>query len=132
MGLLEILFLYIAFRAKQLTCDFFLQTTWMALDKTKPLRGGGALPLVCHAGVHALFTFGITLIFAPHFWWLAPVDFVVHACIDKTKALLENKAGWKYEDYKYWWMLGVDQEAHNFTHLAYIILIVLDAGTPLY
>lgn len=128
MTLTTILWLYLAFRAKQVICDFFLQTSWMAMTKGNPLKEGGARALSAHAGVHALGTLLITLVFSAKFWWLAAVDFLIHAGVDKLKASLNQKYAWTYKDAKYWWAFGLDQEAHNLTHLAYIILIVASSG----
>ena len=131
MSLFDILVLYLAFRAKQVICDFFLQTSWMASVKGSPFNMGGAKALGLHAGIHSAFTFLLMFIFAPAFWWLGLVDFLVHAMIDKLKALVTNDKNWTYKDDQYWWAFGLDQEAHNLTHLAYIILIVMASGTPL-
>lgn len=131
MSLLDILILYLAFRAKQVICDFFLQTSWMASVKGGPFNMGGAKALGMHAGIHASFTFLLMLVFAPALWWLAAVDFLVHAGIDKLKGHITNTQGWTYKDNPYWWAFGIDQEAHNLTHLGYIVLIVLSSGTPL-
>lgn len=125
MSLLDILIIYLAFRAKQVICDFFLQTSWMANVKGSPFNMGGAKALGMHAGIHAAFTFVIMIVWAPMFWWLALVDFVIHGLIDKVKAAVTNKKGWTYKDNQYWWAFGLDQEAHNLTHLAYIIIVVM-------
>lgn len=131
MSLLDIFILYLAFRAKQVICDFFLQTSWMASVKGSPFNMGGATALSMHAGIHASFTLLLMLIFAPLLWWLALVDFLVHAGIDKLKAYITNSKGWTYKDNQYWWAFGLDQEAHNLTHLAYIVIIVISSGAPL-
>ena len=132
MSLIDILILYLAFRAKQVVCDFFLQPSWMALVKGHPLKQGGAKALCIHAGIHGSFTFALMLFFAPALWWLGAVDFVVHSLIDKTKALLNHKMGWTYKDNAYWWAFGLDQEAHNLTHLVYIVFIVISSGASLH
>ena len=131
MSLTDILILYLAFRLKQLVCDFFLQSSWMALAKGNPEKKDGSKALCFHAGIHALFTFILMLIFAPALWWLGVVDFMVHAIIDKSKAVLNHKTGWTYKDNAYWWAFGIDQEAHNLTHLAYIVIIVVHSGATL-
>ncbi len=131
MSLAGILVLYLAFRAKQVICDFFLQPSWMALVKGQPEQGG-MRALVMHAGIHAVFTLGLVLFFAPSLWWLGVVDFLVHALIDKTKAMINHKTGWTYKDNAYWWAFGLDQEAHNITHLVYVVVIVLHSGVPLH
>ena len=132
MNLTEIFFLYLAFRVKQVVCDFFLQSSWMALVKGHPLKQDGAKALFIHAGIHAAFTFALMLFFAPQLWWIALVDLVVHSIIDKSKAMLNHKMGWTYKDNAYWWAFGLDQEAHNLTHLAYIVFIVIRSGASLH
>jgi hypothetical protein len=128
MSLLELLLLYVAFRAKQVICDFFLQTTWMATTKGLPFNAGGAKALLLHAGIHGAFTFLLVALFAPALWWLGFVDFFVHAAIDKANAVITTRRGWTDKDSRYWWAFGLDQEAHNFTHLIYIVIIVLHSG----
>jgi hypothetical protein len=131
MSLIDILLLYLAFRAKQVICDFFLQPSWMAMVKGYAFKQGGAKALLLHAGIHGIFTLFVVLLFTPQFWWLSLVDFIVHSLIDKGKAMLNNKMGWTYKDNAYWWAFGLDQEAHNLTHLVYIIIMVIGSGTVL-
>lgn len=125
MILVNILLLYLAFRAKQVICDFFLQTGWMALTKEAAQTREGWKALAVHAGIHAAFTFMLVVVFAPKLWWLGVVDFFVHAAIDRAKAVIVFKNDWTYKNFQYWWAMGVDQEAHNLTHLVYIIIIVM-------
>lgn len=131
MTLFDIFILYLAFRAKQVICDFFLQTAWMANVKGSPFNMGGAKALGAHAGIHGAFTLLLMLVFAPPLWWLGAVDFLLHAVIDKTKGMVTNRFGWTYKDDYYWWAFGVDQEAHNLTHFAYIVAIVWAKGVSL-
>ena len=122
-----LLLLYVAFRIKQFSCDFLLQTDWMALTKGKPGREGYKA-LFSHTACHATATLLIMLVFFPSMWWLGPVDFVVHGAVDRIKGVLTYQRGWKPADTIFWWSFGLDQEAHNFTHLAYILLILAMAG----
>lgn len=123
-ALFFILILYIAFRLKQLFCDFILQTGWMALHKGDPGMAGYK-PLAAHAGIHAIGTLIIMLVLAPHFWWLAIVDFVAHGAVDRLKAMVTAYYKLDISQSRFWWAIGLDQEAHNFTHLAYIVFIVM-------
>jgi len=131
MTLTGILIVYLAFRAKQLICDFLLQTGWMATAKVLPLGQGGGRALAAHAGIHAAGTLLLALIFAPSLWWLGPLDFLVHGTVDKVKGMLTAAKGWGYKDSGFWWAFGVDQEMHNLTHLAYVVLIALQHGVKL-
>lgn len=130
MSLISILVLYLAFRVKQLVCDFFL--SYLTVTKDLPFSQGGVKALSLHAGIHASFTLLVVIVLAAQFWWLAIVDFLIHFLIDKCKAVIVHKMQWTYKDSLYWAAFGIDQEAHNLTHLAYIILIVISSGTPLH
>lgn len=124
---LSILLLYVAFRVKQFACDFLFQTDWMALNKGKP-GFEGYKALLSHCLVHAAGTLVVVMIFAPGLWWLALVDFIIHSLIDRFKGILSFEHGWKYTDRWFWWSFGLDQEAHNFTHLAYLLIMITQAG----
>lgn len=123
----EILLLYVAFRVKQFTCDFLLQNDWMALTKGMP-GATGYKALLSHTAIHGAGTTLVMLLFAPALWWLGPVDFVIHSLVDRLKGLISYQKGWKPTDRWFWWAFGLDQEAHNFTHLGYIVFIVLVSG----
>lgn len=131
MTFVDFIVIYVAFRIKQVVCDFFLQTSWMANVKGGPFNMGGAKALGLHAGIHALFTLVLMLLFAPSLWWLALVDFGLHGLIDKVKGAITNAYGWTYKDNKYWWAFGIDQEAHNLTHFGYVLLIVWMKGVDM-
>lgn len=124
---LTLLLLYVSFRIKQYTCDFLLQTGWMACNKGKSGKEG-LKALLSHTVIHAIGTTIIALVFAPVLWWLGALDFAVHSIIDRTKSIFTNYKQWTNKDTMYWWVFGLDQEAHNFSHLTYIIIIVLHAG----
>jgi hypothetical protein len=123
----ELLLLYICFRLKQFSCDFLFQTDWMALNKGRPGKEGYKA-LFSHTIYHGAAATIIALIFAPSMWWLGVVDFVVHSLVDRIKGLITYKKDWKYTDRWFWWSFGGDQEAHNFTHLIYIVMIVAHNG----
>ncbi len=122
-----LLCLYISFRLKQFVCDFMLQSDWMALTKGQPGREGYKA-LFSHTIVHGVGTTVVAVIFAPALWWLGVLDFVVHSLVDRMKGLITYHKGWSYDSRWFWWSFGLDQEAHNYTHLAYIIIIVAFAG----
>lgn len=128
MTYVTLLILYLVFRLKHVICDFILQFDWMALGKGKGFSKGGGSALVSHCLIHAAGTLLIVLFFAPALWWLALCDFVIHALIDRAKAVLTEKKGWKPKDTYFWWAIGIDQEFHNLTHLGFIIYIAMYLG----
>ena len=127
MSPIFLLLLYLSFRAKHFACDFLLQTEWMALTKGKTGKEGYRA-LFVHTSIHAVGTLLVMLIFAPNLWWLAVVDFVVHAVIDCVKGRITLAKGLTPKDTFFWWAFGVDQELHNLTHLAYICFIFIALG----
>lgn len=119
--------LYVVFRLKHFICDFMLQSDWMALSKGKPGKEGYSA-LFSHTIIHAIGTLLIVLVFAPELWWLALVDLAVHSVVDRLKGVLTFRRNWKPKDTIFWWTFGIDQELHNFTHMAYIIFIFIHKG----
>lgn len=112
--------LYLAFAAKQLAADYFLQTSWMAYGKKA--AAGWLAPVLAHAGVHGAATSLIALAAAPSLWWLGPVDFVLHGTIDRAKGMLARDLA--ITDVRFWWAFGLDQTAHQLTHFAFVIALV--------
>lgn len=124
---LSVFIVYVAFRIKHFACDFMLQTDWMALTKGKAGKEGYKA-LFTHTAIHALGTLIIVLAVAPALWWLGIVDFVIHSIVDRLKGIITLKKGWQTNDTLFWWAFGADQELHNFTHIAYIIVIFIYKG----
>lgn len=114
------------FIAKQLIADFILQTGWMAKGKEQPK--GWLLPLAAHVAVHAAATLVICLLLAPSLLWLALIDLIVHATIDRSKSLLQLRLRLTPDQSGYWWMLGLDQTLHHATHLVFSVALAA-AGT---
>jgi hypothetical protein len=109
------------FILKQFVADFVLQTGWMA--KGKERQTGWVAPLGAHVAIHALCTLAICLFILPAMAWLAIVDLVVHAAIDRSKSLLQARFKFTPDQSGYWWMLGLDQTLHHATHLAFAIAL---------
>jgi hypothetical protein len=108
---------------KHYVADFLLQTNWIAQGKERD--EGWLAPLTVHVLGHALLTLVIVLILAPNLWWLAPLEFPVHAAIDRGKTIIGNWGGWQPNQQKYWWLLGFDQFLHQATNLALAAAILL-------
>ena len=68
------------------------------------------------------------MVFAPALWWLGPLDFIIHSLVDRFKGVFTYSKGWEPKDTIFWWTFGLDQEAHNFTHLVYIVIIASHMG----
>jgi hypothetical protein len=115
--------LYLLFRLKQLVCDYILQTAWMVHGKTAEEHW--LKPLLIHAGVHGGATALIAMAWNPSLWWLGPLDVAIHACIDRLKVLLTRSHRWGPDRTEFWWAHGIDQEAHNLTHFAYVLALLL-------
>jgi len=80
----EIFSLLFIFQLKHFFVDYPLQGKYM-LGKFKP-GWGFFFPLLLHASVHAMFTLAICLWLAPHLWWLAIADLLIHFIMDRVKA----------------------------------------------
>jgi hypothetical protein len=103
------------FALKHFVADFVLQTHWIAHGKER--SEGWLAPLAIHALGHASLTLCIALAIAPWLWWLALVDFIVHAAIDRGKTIIAHRAGWGVEEAGFWWLLGSDQFMHQVTNV---------------
>ncbi|MCO6187054.1 DUF3307 domain-containing protein [Rhizobium sp. L1K21] len=110
------------FLAKHFLADFVLQNTWMIVGKEAERRW--LVPLVAHAGVHALLTGLIFTALAPKFAVMAMLaDFIIHGCIDRIKAVATRRLDVTHTDPMFWWLFGADQLLHNLTHLGFSIAI---------
>lgn len=108
--------LLVAYQIKHFLADYVWQTTWM---QQKENSGWAFLvPLAFHAGVHAALTLAIAIAVRPALWWLALIDFVVHAVMDRIKA--GHRYLGRFKDprtHVYWNALGFDQMVHHLTHI---------------
>jgi uncharacterized protein DUF3307 len=101
--------------AKHIVADFFLQTNWMAIGKDQ--KTGWAMPLLAHCLVHLAVLMALLLIFAPKFWFVAIIDFLIHITIDRLKGLTASTLGVTLENQHpwFWSLIGVDQALHHLT-----------------
>jgi hypothetical protein len=103
---------------KHFVADFVLQTNWIAHGKNR--SEGWLAPLAVHALCHAFLTLAIALLVAPRLWWLAFVDFIAHATIDRGKTIIGQRGGWGVNEARFWWLLGSDQLLHQATNVAIV------------
>lgn len=103
---------------KHFCADFLLQTAAIARGKAAQQRW--LAPLLLHALGHAALTLVIAILFFPALWWVAAVEFVVHAGIDRAKVIAGNKARIDTSMTAYWWLLGFDQMLHQLTNIAIV------------
>lgn len=115
------------FQIKHFLADYLLQNKYM-LNKFN--LTGWILPLSAHAGVHALFTFGIvTAILSLQLGIiLALFDFIAHFTIDRIKASPNLLGRFKPDQDAFWITIGLDQMAHHFVH--YIIIYFMIINIP--
>lgn len=119
--------LSIALAAKHYVADFVLQTEWIARGKER--ADGWGLPLLVHAGEHAVGTLLIVSLVQLDLWWLALADFVVHGAVDRGKALLSLRLRLPVSNPRFWWLLGFDQFLHHVTNTVLATLTVI-LSTP--
>jgi hypothetical protein len=115
--------LSVALAAKHYVVDFVLQSDWMARGKERTHGWSG--PLAVHAGLHGLGMLLIVLLARPELWWLAPADLVIHAGIDRGKALASLRLRWPVSDPRFWWLMGFDQFLHQVTNVVLGTLIIV-------
>jgi Protein of unknown function (DUF3307) len=101
--------------AKHFCADFLFQTNWIARGKAG--ADHWLLPLLVHALGHAVLTLAIALVLYPSLWWFALLEFVVHALIDRGKALIGRRAALDAGKAEFWWLLGFDQFLHQLTNI---------------
>ncbi len=115
--------LLIVMAAKHYGADFIGQTDWMARGKERVV--GWGVPLAAHAGLHALGTLAIALLFKPALWWLALVDLAVHGLIDRGKSLVAHHTRFAMTDPRFWWLMGFDQFLHQVTNVVLVAILIL-------
>ena len=114
--------LMVVMAAKHFCADFLFQTSWIA--KGKSAAHGWLLPLALHAAGHAALTLLIVLLLFPRLWWLAPLEFVVHASIDRAKVLVGRRKTLDASMTEYWWLIGFDQFLHQLTNVVLVLAFV--------
>jgi len=116
----------LAFQVKHLLADFFFQSDWTVIGKERSTSW--LAPLLAHSAGHATLTTCIALLANPALWWLGPADLLLHAAIDRSKAVA-GRALAAGEGSRLWWRLfAIDQTLHNVTHLAYAVVLAFSLG----
>ena len=115
--------IFILFTAKHVLADFVLQTSWMW--RTKDKEHGWIAPLAAHAGCHAGFTLALALLIKPELWWLGVADLLLHAIIDRARAVTGAHLGLVAGHSGWWWLFGIDQALHQLTHFAFSIALAI-------
>ena len=110
---------------KHIIADFVLQNAWMAQGKDQ--KTGWALPLLVHCLIHLAVAMVLLLIFAPKFWFVALIDFVIHITIDRAKGLTSSTFGMTPEHPWFWTLIGVDQALHHLTGFGLSIFMAANA-----
>jgi len=98
---------------KHVIADFLLQNQWMAFGKDS--KTGWALRLLVHCLIHGVLTTAMVAAIAPRFWFIGPVDFVIHIIIDRAKGYCVATFDVTPEKQWFWWLIGIDQALHHLT-----------------
>jgi hypothetical protein len=93
--------------------------------RTKDKEHGWVAPLAAHAGCHASFTLAVTLAIDPALWWLGVVDLLLHAIIDRARAVTGRHLGLVVGHSAWWWLFGIDQALHQLTHFGYALALAV-------
>jgi len=119
----EILFLLLAFQAKHLITDYYLQFPYMYENKGKPIEW--IKPLFDHSAIHAFGTILILAIYTSSqgLQWivlfLGLFDLITHFTIDRWKATRKTNPS----ESKFWQYLGIDQMLHHIVGILIIFFI---------
>jgi len=81
----------------------------------KDSKTGWALPLLVHCLIHGVLTTAMVAAIAPRFWFIGPVDFVIHIIIDRAKGYCVATFDVTPEKQWFWWLIGIDQALHHLT-----------------
>ena len=107
---------------KHVVADFFLQNSWMAIGKDS--KKNWLLPLTVHCLVHGVLATLVIVPFAPRFWFLGVVDFIVHFVIDRVKGLCVSRFEIGPDHPWFWCLIGSDQALHHLTDFAWSLVLV--------
>ena len=109
---------------KHVVADFTLQPSGMAIAKD---RGSGWLrPLLLHCAAHGTLTTLLVVGLADaRFWFLGPIDFIVHFGIDRAKGVVSRRYALTQNDRPFWIVLGVDQALHHVTGFCLALTVVI-------
>jgi len=118
-----LILIFILFTVKHVLADFVLQTSWMWRMKDK--EQGWIAPLAAHAGCHASFTLAAALVINPTLWWLGVVDLLLHAIVDRVRAVMGRRLGLVAGHSGWWWLFGLDQALHQVTHFAFVVALAI-------
>jgi hypothetical protein len=119
--------LLIGLEIKHFIADFLLQPGWILTGKGDMHRLGG----YAHAGIHAIFSVIVLLIFGCPLW-LAGVLFlaeaIVHYGLDYAKIHYSKGVDIERQAARYWGLYGLDQLFHQLTYAAMIYVVVRAEG----
>lgn len=109
---------------KHAIADYGMQTAYMVGNKGRYLHPGGLL----HAGLHAVFTTAVLLIFAPgaalFITKIAVGEFLVHYHIDYSKERICSDDTITPTCARFWQIHGFDQLLHALTYVAIAAIFV--------
>ena len=103
--------------------DYFLQSTWQVMNKSRYGHPGGLV----HSAIHVAMTPIVFLVLpTPRFALIGAIlasEFIVHYHIDWGKEQIVKAGGWSNRDAAYWRAFGIDQFAHFATYVAIVLFV---------
>jgi hypothetical protein len=115
------------FETKHFIFDFLLQTRYQKEKKGIYGHPAGLL----HAGLHAIGSLPAILLlnFSPELIAaIVAAEFVVHYHVDWLKLAILRRRGLRYEDARYWAIVGADQFLHQMTYVVILAVLARQAG----
>ena len=104
---------------KHLLADYFLQSSYIFLNKGRYGHPGGLI----HAGIHVVLTLLVLVFLGVGTVVMAGIiiaEFIVHYHIDWTKEKITRKASLDPSKARFWNLHGTDQALHHLTYVAII------------
>jgi hypothetical protein len=119
--------LLIGLEIKHYIADYLMQPGWILSGKGDLRLPGG----YAHAGIHAVFSFVVLLVFGTPLWLAAVLlaaEFVVHYALDYAKIHYSMGVHVDKNPSRFWALHGADQLAHQVTYAAMIYIVLRVEG----
>jgi hypothetical protein len=119
--------LLIGLEVKHYIADYLLQPGWILSGKGDFRKPGG----YAHAGIHALLSAVVLLIWQTPLTVIAPIivaEFAIHYALDYAKIHYSNGVHVNAQPRRFWALHGIDQLAHQLTYAGMIYWVLAARG----